>query len=181
MARGGLALALLGVMPACGRRPGPRPGETVAWVITSAEVGAEGCGEAEPLVDAAARVFAPDTGFVYAVGDDGRTAEEQHCPLVDGAFDLGACAGDGVAGVRDGDAWVFERAETVVDDGPCRFTLGDVRRVVDDGTEGALDAELTATATAADACSYAFEGEPVRPDGCRIAIAAGLALSDHAR
>lgn len=177
----GIAIAW-GMMVGCAfRKAGPHRDETVAWVIESAEVVGEGCDEATPIVDAVERTYGAGSGFVYRTGPEGTTADSLSCPLQDGAFVLEACEPDGVVGTVDGHETTFVSVETVIDEGPCTFTLSETRAVTDDGFEGALLGEIAVDATDELRCGYTFEGVGVRPDGCVVAIDAVLTLADSER
>lgn len=163
------------------RSGGPKPHETVAWVIDDATVTAEGCDDAAPIVAATERSYAVGGGFVYRTDDDGATAELLDCPLEDGTFVFDRCAGTGEVGTVEGDTLTWDRETLVVDDGDCRLTLSEVWQVEDETLDGVLGSTIDVAATQQGRCRYTFEDEPVAPDGCRIDVDATLRLSDAER
>jgi hypothetical protein len=176
-----LGVVVVATLACTGRRAGPKPDETVAWVIDEATVTSDGCGDAAPVVEAVERNFASGSGFVYRTDADATTAETLDCPLADGSFDFDACEPGGEVATIDGDTVTWDLEEVVVDAGPCAFTIGELREVVDEGLEGSMSSLITLAAATVRGCQYLFEGEPVAPDGCAIDVEATLLLSEAER
>jgi hypothetical protein len=150
-------------------------------VIDAATVTSEGCDDAAPVLDAVVRNFDEGAGFAYETDDALETVEMLDCPLVDGEFDLDACEGQGVVGTVDGNTLTWDVEEVVVDEAPCRFTLSELREVVDNGLDGVLTTLVAVDVEVSPRCRYTFEGEPVEPDGCEITVDAELNLSSSQR
>jgi hypothetical protein len=178
--RGGRALGAVAVVAvcslACGRKAGPKAGETTLWRIDAPGASATGCDEAGPLVDLVTEAYAPGLGIGWRVGASGETAQLLTCDEFADAISIDDCLPDGVVGQVAGDAieWVdevvfFEAAD-------CTLTSITALTVTDDGLEGTLRATVTFEEAGGPRCAYELDGEPISPDGCAVAIEADLVL-----
>ena len=183
MWRRSMPLAVVGgwSLACANRKEGPNPDELVAWVIADATLTTDGCDDAAPIVEALRGSLAPGTGLVYGTNADASAAEAQSCPLEDGAFDLEACEGIGQVAAIDGDTLTWELEDVVVDEPPCRLSIGERREIVDHGPDALFSSLFTVAATSPRDCDYVFQGAPVAPDGCAVTVVADLDLAAWSR